>query len=142
MQAKKRASFTSRWNWWKGGACRRHTQDHRLRYGENPPVRHGADLARHGNAILHVARAGEGQAGGRTLGYFFPGRDPLRIDDRRKAISRTEHYDCHLQDHQRRTDSAALARLLDSSRALRGHYTRSGEGACGEIPKLPGITGG
>jgi eukaryotic-like serine/threonine-protein kinase len=38
---------------------------------------HRANLARHGYAIVHVARASKGQTGGRTLRYFFPGRNPL-----------------------------------------------------------------
>ncbi len=59
-------------------------------------TRHGANRACDGDAVPYVPRASEGQAGRRPLRYFFAGRDPLRINDRRETVPGAEHHHSYL----------------------------------------------
>jgi len=53
---------------------------------------------------------------------FFPGRNPYELMTGEKTVSRTEHYDGHLQIINEDPISPKVSRLLDSSRTLRRHY--------------------
>ena len=111
-------------------------------------VRHrAADRARDGHAELHVAGTGEGPRSRRTQRYFLPGRDAVRNDHGREAVSRSEHHHGHLQDRERRAGAAAADRSIDSSRDQRGGDEGAGEGtgrratrAAGKCSRICGIT--
>ena len=87
-----------------------------------------------GHARLHLARAGQGQAGRPPQRHLQPGGDPLRDGDRLDALRGREPLRRHERPRHRRSSGAAQAPSRDQSRPGGGDPARPGAGSAAAVP--------